>query len=318
LPAQPILGGSPERGAKPPSEWTTTPVELIPPRRQALWGWPAVLNFALGGLGAGLYVAAVLGAGFARSPAVTAASWLGPLLVLAGFVAVATEAGRPLRGPRVLTRLGTSWMSRELLIGGAFVLLVATDLVFPLRLDRGLAVLAALALALAHGFIVRRSRGVTAWDVPLMPLLFLLSALISGSGLYLVIDVLSGRRPEGAVLGGVLVLLAGGLAAWVRYLRWSSAPAFAEAVAPLARGRGARFIIGGGYAVPLALTALAVLVPALAPLALPVAGVLMMSAQFHAKAWLILAASQFRPITLAGVRVPRLVGESPHGARSSR
>src|SRR5574342_536774 len=100
----------------------TGPMELIPARRQALWGWPAVLNFALGGLGAGLYAVAVVAAGFGRSPAVTAASWV----------------------------------SRELWIGGAFVVLVATDLAFPLRLHRGLAVLAALVLALAQGYIVRR------------------------------------------------------------------------------------------------------------------------------------------------------------------
>jgi DMSO reductase anchor subunit len=293
-------------------------VELIPPRRQALWGWPAVLNFAAGGFGAGLYVVAVVGAGFGPSPAVSAASWLGPLLVLAGFVAVATEAGRPFRGPRVLTRLQTSWMSRELWIGGAFVLLVATDLAFPLRRHRALATLAALGLVLAQGYIVRRAKGVTAWDVPLMPLLFLLSALISGSGLYLVIEVISGRHPSRALLGGVLILLAAGLAAWTRYLRWSGEAAFAEAVAPLAKGRGGRLIVGGGYIAPLALTLLAVVLPALAPLALLMAGALMAGAQFHAKAQLILAAGQFRPITLAGLRVQRLVGESPHGVRSNR
>jgi formate-dependent nitrite reductase membrane component NrfD len=296
----------------------TRPVELIPARRQALWGWPAVLNFALGGLGAGLYVVAVAAAGFGRSPAVTAASWLGPLLVLAGFVAVATEAGRPFRGPRVLTRLHTSWMSRELWIGGAFVLFVATDLAFPLRLHRGLAMLAALALILAQGFIVRRARGVTAWDVPLMPLLFLLSALISGGGLDLVIEVISGRHPEGWALGGMLILLAAGLAAWSRYLRWSREPDFASAVAPLAKGREGRVIAGGGYTAPMALIALAVVLPALAPLALLMAGALMAGVQFYAKARLILAAGQFRPITLGGLRVHRLVEGNPHGVRSNR
>jgi DMSO reductase anchor subunit len=279
--------------------------ELIPARRQALWGWPAVLNFALGGLGAGLYVVAVMAAGFSRSPAVQVASWLGPLLVLAGFLAVATEAGRPFRGPRVLTRVRTSWMSRELWLGGAFVLFVATDLAFPLRLHRGLAVLAAVALALAQGFIVRRARGVTAWDVPLMPVLFLLSALISGGGLWLGIEVIAGRRPDGAPLVALLVLLAAGLAGWSRYLGWSDEAAFTQAVAPLAKGRPGRVIAGGGYTAPLLLIALAALLPALAPPALLIAGGLMAGVQVHVKAQLILAAGHFRPITLAGVRVDR-------------
>ena len=99
-------------------------VELIPPQRQRLWGWPAVMNFVLGGLGAGWYAIALLAAGFEGSPAVTVASWAAPALVLAGFAAVASAAGRPQRGLRVLTRVRTSWMSRELALGGTFVLLV--------------------------------------------------------------------------------------------------------------------------------------------------------------------------------------------------
>jgi formate-dependent nitrite reductase membrane component NrfD len=295
----------------------TRPVELIPAQRQVLWGWPAVLNFALGGLGAGLYAVAVAAAGFSRSPAVITASWIGPLLVLAGFAAVAMEAGRPFRGPRVLTRARTSWMSRELWIGGAFALLAAADLAFPLPLYRVLAVLAAVLLALAQGFIVRRARGITAWDVSLMPLLFLLSALISGSGLYLLIEVIEGRRP-GALLVAVLALLAAGLAAWMRYVRWSSGPAFMRAVEPLARGRASRLIIGGGYVAPFMLVALGLGLPPLAAPALAVAGALTVGAQFYAKALLILSAGQFRPVTLAGLRVQRFVGESAHGVRSSR
>ena len=37
-------------------------MELIPPDHR-LWGWPAVLNFFLGGLGAGFYVVTVLAEG---------------------------------------------------------------------------------------------------------------------------------------------------------------------------------------------------------------------------------------------------------------
>ncbi len=98
------------------------PIDLLPSRPQTFWGWPAVLNFFLGGLGAGFYVVTVLAEGpDGRSAVMTLASWLAPACVLAGFAAVAAEAGRPLRGPRVLLRVGTSWMSRELWLGGAFV-----------------------------------------------------------------------------------------------------------------------------------------------------------------------------------------------------
>jgi DMSO reductase anchor subunit len=285
------------------------PIELIPARTQSLCGWPAVLNFGLGGLGAGFYAVSVLAAGLGQSLAVSIASWLGPLLVLAALAAVATEAGRPLRGARVLARFRTSWMSRELWLGGLFVLFVATDLAFPLPVHRALSALAALVFALAQGFIVRQARGVTAWDVPLMPLMFLLSALISGTGLYLVIEVIGGQRPGGLPLFGVLILLTTGLIVWARYLWWSSEPAFVCAVAPLAHGRDARLIVGAGYVAPLLLMALASLIPAIAGLALLPAGVLVVVVQFYTKARLILAAGQLRPITLAGLRVPKRVLE---------
>jgi len=278
---------------------TAQRMEMLPAQRQVLWGWPAVINFALGGLGAGWYVIAVLAAGFERSPAVTAASWAAPVLVLAGFAAVAAEAGRPLRGPRVLMRLRTSWMSRELLLGIAFVLLVAADLAFPLRLHRAQAIVAAVLLALAQGFIVRRARGVTAWDVPLMPLLFLLSALVSGAGAYLLVEVGAGRPPLPALAGAVLALIVVAFIAWARYLVWTSEDSYARAVAPLREGHSALVIDGVGYGLPLLLGLLALAAPAVAGPALALAGALLITGQVYAKARLILAAGQLRPITLA-------------------
>jgi formate-dependent nitrite reductase membrane component NrfD len=273
--------------------------EMIPAQRQGLWGWPAVVNFALGGLGAGWYVVAVLAAGFERSAGVTAASWAAPLLVLAGFAAVAAEAGRPLRGPRVLTRLRTSWMSRELLVGIAFVLLVAADLAFPLRLHRAQAGGAAVLLALAQGFIVRRARGVTAWDVPLMPLLFLLSALVSGAGAHLLVEAAAGRPPVPTLVGAVLALVVVAFVAWARYLVWSSEGSYMRAVAPLREGRSVLVIDGAGYGLPLLLGLVALAAPAVAGPPLALAGALLIAGQVYAKARLILAAGQLRPITLA-------------------
>ena len=73
------------------------------------------------------------------------------------------------------------------------------------------------------------------------------------------IEVIGGRRLEGAPLGGVSILLTTGLVVWVRYLRWSDEAAFIRAVASLATGRGARLILGAGYAAPLLLIALTIL-----------------------------------------------------------
>lgn len=274
-------------------------LEMLPARPQTLWGWPAVINFALGGLGAGWYIVALLAAGLERSPGVTAASWAVPVLVLAGFAAVAGEAGRPLRGPRVLRRLGTSWMSRELLIGIAFVLLIAADLAFPLRVHRAQALVAATLLAVAQGFILRRARGIPAWNVPIVPALFLLSALLSGAGMYLVVEAAAGRPPQPAVVGAVLGLVVIGFFAWARYLVWSREPAFVQSVATLRQRRSALVIEAGGYGLPVLLGLLALATPAAAGPLLALAGALLVAGQVQAKACLIRAAGRLRPITLA-------------------
>jgi formate-dependent nitrite reductase membrane component NrfD len=194
-------------------------------------------------------------------------------------------------------------MSRELWLGGAFVALVLADGLRPLGPLRAAAAVAGLVLAIAQGFIVRGARGIPAWNVPIMPTLFGLSALVSGAGLYLVVAVGARRVLSVPALAAVLMLLVAGVWMWVRYLTWSSEAAFTEAVAPLTRGREARLVVGAGLMAPLLLTAGAAAWPAVAAPALALAGILMVLGQLHAKARLVLTAGRLRPVTLAGLRI---------------
>jgi anaerobic dimethyl sulfoxide reductase subunit C (anchor subunit) len=280
-------------------------VEMLGPVPQALWGPPAVANFVLGGLGGGLYVTAALAAGLGPSAAMTLASWLAPVLVVAGLAAVALEAGRPLRGARVLGRVATSWMSRELWLAGAFVALAAGELLVPGRAQRLAGLAAATGLALAQGFIVRRARGVPAWDVPVMPLVFLSSALVSGAGLLLLIEIGAGRGPDPASLGLTLALLAAGTLVWLVYVTWSRDPAFSRATGVLRHGYHPAAIVAGGHLLPLALIALALALPGVADGTAAIAAVLMIAGQIDAKRVLILKAGDLRPITLPHLRLSR-------------
>ena len=278
-----------------------TPVELIPARPQTLWGVPAVVNFALGGTGAGLYVAAAIAAGFLASPILTIASWLAPALVLAGFVAVATEAGRPLRDLRVLARVATSWMSRELWIGGAFIALAAGEFVMPGSAQRLFAAAAAVMLVLAQGLILRRAQGIAAWSVPPLRLVFLQSALTAGAGLLVLIDAAVGTPPGRGILDAVLGLLLFAALVWLAFITWSG-EAFAEATRCLREGTPALVIFGGGYVAPFLLFTLTMALGDDA-LAFPaLAGLLMVTAQAYAKAFLILKCGQLRPITVPHLR----------------
>lgn len=279
------------------------PATLIPATLQTLWGWPAVLNFALGGLGAGLYVVTALATGFGPSAALRVAAWLGPLLVFAGFVAVATEAGRPLRGPRVLARVRTSWMSRELWLGGVFALCATGTLAADGRALRVLTAVAAVTFALTQGQILRHARGVAAWAVTPMPAVFLTSALVSGAGLVLVLEAWTGRPPD-RLLGVALVTLIVHLCVWSVFVGWSRDETFVRSVRPLGEGSSAMAIVGG-YLVPSLLAALAVALPPLGRPLAALAGVLMVAGQASMKATLIRKAGQLRPISLPSERLQR-------------
>jgi hypothetical protein len=279
------------------------PVDLLPPVLQTLWGWPAVANFALGGMGAGLYVVAAVAAGFGPSAALRIAAWLGPLLVLTGFVAVALEAGHPFRGARVLARMHTSWMSRELWLGGIFALCAAGTLAADGRGPRVPAAALAVAFALAQGQILRHARGVAAWAVPPMPAVFLTSALTSGAGLLLVLEAWTGRPPD-RLLGAALVTLLVHLGVWSVFISWSRDEAFVRGVRPLGEGSSVMALVGGSLA-PSLLTALAIALPPLGQPLAALAGGLMVLGQASMKATLIRKAGQLRPISLPSERLQR-------------
>lgn len=296
------IAAAPSRPAREPRG--AMPVDLLPPVVQTLWGWPAVANFALGGLGAGLYVMAAVTAGFGPSAALQVASWVGPLLVFAGFVAVATEAGRPFRGPRVLTRVRTSWMSRELWLGGAFALFAAGGLLVEGQSPRIVATVAAAALALAQGEILRHARGVTVWAVPPVPIVFLTSALVSGAGLLIGLEAWRGR-PLDRILGAALAVLIVHVCAWSVFIAWSRDGAFRQSARPFREGSSALAIVAGGCVLPSLLAALAIALPQLGPLLAVAAGVLMIAGQVSMKETLIRKAGQVRPISLPSERLQR-------------
>jgi DMSO reductase anchor subunit len=264
-----------------------------------------VANFAGGGLGAGFYLVAAVTAGFRAGPALTLASWLGPALVAAGFLAVAAEAGRPERGPRVLTRIATSWMSRESWAGAAFLTLATGEFFFPSPSQRLLAALAALTLVLAQGFVLRSARAVPAWSIPLVPLVGVLSALVSGTGLLTVAEVLAGGTPSAARLFTVLTLAFGAGIVWLGYVTWPGDTASLTATTALRRGRGAVAVVVGGYVAPLVLAAMGLEAPEAARAAAVLAGLLMVVGQVQAKALMILDAGLLRPITVPNLRLNR-------------
>lgn len=277
-------------------------VELIPAERQTLWGRLAVANFFLGGAGAGGYVVGVILWGLERTPVFALASVLGPLLVLSGFLCVALEAGRPLRGFRVLRRIRSSWMSRELWAGGLFIATAAADLFLPWGGFQIVALWAALLLLVAQGSILSEARGVAAWDSPLLPFVFVASGLVTGAGVLGIMAALLGGESARLIptAAGLLLLSGGG---WIGYLAWPGDAAFLGATASLRERRAHVGILGIGHALPLLLLLAAVWFPERSVGFLALGGVAMLIGALWAKAALVLRAGQFRPITLPTLSV---------------
>ena len=227
---------------------------LIRPQLQKVWRWPAVVNFSFGGMGTGLYVlgALVLAAQSSDAGFASALKLTGPALASIGFVALATEAGRPLRGINLFRHLRRSWMSRETLAAAIFIPFAVLDWLWPHPVLQGLALLAALSLLSCQGMIVYRARGVTAWNVSVMPVLFLASGLAKGFGLVLIAFALSGIAPGGAALFVGFACVLFNLLTWLRYLRQPNA-AFQAATEALRRNDSLILSVGVGQLLPLVL-----------------------------------------------------------------
>ncbi|HBY92450.1 MAG: polysulfide reductase NrfD [Ardenticatenaceae bacterium] len=281
-------------------------MELIQPMKQRVWKWPAVVNFTLGGLGTGFYLVGLAagapeGAGFVQ---LALFKLLGPLLASLGFLALTTEAGRPLRGYNLLRHLRRSWMSRETLAAAVFIPAAAADWFFPHPVLKGLAGAAALGLMISQGFIVYRARGVTAWNVPLMPLFFVTSAFATGSGLMVLLVALGGSSglsgSASFLLPVGLISLALNLALWLLYLSEAD-PAFQQATKTLRRPDTMTFVVGMGHLLPALLMVVALgseNTPLLRAITAAVAGASVIAGGVSQKSGVILGAGYLRAIAL--------------------
>jgi hypothetical protein len=196
-------------------------------------------------------------------------------------------------------------MSREAILGAVFVGTALCEFAAPGPAPRAAAALAALGLAAAQGLLVRRARAVVAWDVPVMPYVFVAGALESGAGLLLVVEAARGALPGADLLGGALAVVALGTVPWLMYLTWSDEPGFARALTPLRTGAGAALGVAARV-IPVATLALALVLPA--PVAAPaLAGAVIVLAQLWTKWALIRVVATLRPVTLGRLELQRRI-----------
>jgi phenylacetyl-CoA:acceptor oxidoreductase subunit 2 len=235
--------------------------ELLLAARQTIWGRPASANFILGGAGAGLYlfsfITGVLQDGALAVSKPLSSGLVGPVLVALGFLALAIEAGRPLRGIHLFRHLRRSWISRETLFAGLFISAAVIDRMFPDSLFRIVAAAAGLGLMVSQGFILFQAKAITAWNVPLMPLFFTSSGFTSGGAVSLLIGALTKSALSSSTIVLVMIALSTTLVIWLLYLYRSRGIAFREATEELRRPFALIVTLGFGHMLPLVLLFLA-------------------------------------------------------------
>jgi DMSO reductase anchor subunit len=236
--------------------------QLIPPRKQQAWRWPAVINFVLGGTGAGFYLLSFLAtslmAGGVHAIDTFRFSLLSPILVCAGLAAVALEAGHPVRSPNLFRHIPSSWLSIEVLAATVFLTAMAADWISPKLGFKTVAAIASMSLIVSHGFVVYRCRAVAAWNMSLTPLVFVTSSFHSASGLLLLVT------SSMSAWGTILLIIAMGcgavnLAIWFLYLWWSKDSVFRHATRTVRRLGSVTAIVGLGHLLPMLVLALLVL-----------------------------------------------------------
>ena len=233
------------------------PLQLNKPVKQKTWGRLAAANFIIGGAGVGFYLV-----GFFQALMITGSAsffeslpfgLMPPLLISSGFIFLAIEAGRPLRGCFAFSHPRLSWISRETIAFCIFIPSALLDLLMPHPSIKLLAVIAALGLLISQGFIVYRARAVTAWNVPIIPIFFMTSSLASGYGLLLLLEALGGSYPDQrmAIIGFIFAGL--NLVIWYVYVSGYRSTPFFSATQMLRRSHSMILTVGLGHIIPLLL-----------------------------------------------------------------
>ena len=166
-----------------------------------VWGPLIAWYLFLAGVGAGAYLVAIAASylGEQYKPLVKPGVFLGAPLVLIGSLLLLLDLGNPLRFWMGFFRPQSSMISVGIIIITVFILLGLLHiaaLLFPQRVKLGAKALAwlgginalfALGTAIYTGLLLGVVKAVPFWNTPMLPMLFLVSALSTGAGAVLLV-----------------------------------------------------------------------------------------------------------------------------------
>lgn len=193
-------------------------------RPQRAWSTLVAWDLFLTGTGAGLFlVAYALTGGNMDGRLFTLSRWLGLGLVCSGALVLLADLGVPSRFLRVLSRPGSSWVSR-----GAWTMLLFSLFAFLSLLPTlpglgslpwsgstsvgtflaAVTLLLAFALVTYTGLLLSSWNAIPFWNTPLLPVLFIISCLLGATGAVLALAVVLGVPTASISQVAIILLLA--------------------------------------------------------------------------------------------------------------
>lgn len=170
---------------------------------QTTWGHLVVWYLFLAGAGAGVYLLAICrklwkgSTGFDKW-----AYYLSPLLVISGCLFLLLDLGQPLRAVLAVLRPQSSMISVGTIILTMFIMLSLGQACLSYRgkhfgkLFDYTGIILAIGTAAYTGLLLGVVKAIPFWNNPLLPILFLVSALSSGAGLVLLIGSQTETMPS--------------------------------------------------------------------------------------------------------------------------
>ena len=154
------------------------------------WGWLIAAYLFLGGVGAGAYVIAALN-GFGKDEAplsTTVGLWISWPALLIGTICLLADLGQPMKAVLAGLKPGTSWIARGFWVISIFMVLSFLHTVLLLS-DSGQVAIPTIAVAgivfavgtMAYtGILLGASKGIPFWRTGAVPVVFVVSALVTG------------------------------------------------------------------------------------------------------------------------------------------
>jgi len=158
---------------------------------QTGWNWLIAIYLFLGGVGGGAYTIAALHDlgvfGEGGTIPTTVGLWIGFPALLIGSVCLIADLGAPQKAMLAGMKIGSSWIARGFWIISIFMILAFIHLVMHLTMDGPApaalsiaGILFAIGTMAYTGILLSASKGIPFWRSGVVPMVFVISALVTG------------------------------------------------------------------------------------------------------------------------------------------